>query len=126
MTRLLDCLVSYFGLDENDRPGFRRYFCYHILAGPGPTAGAGVAVIKTLAVHSETERCDSCQHFHTVESGGPEAAIATAVHYLDAYHEHDHLRKVRSDIRDVRGDQPTEAVPFPGTRFSQGAPARKG
>src|SRR5262245_56788037 len=67
---MLDCLLSYFGLDENDRPGFRRYFCYHVLAGPGPTAGAGVAVILTLAVHSDTERCDSCQHFHTVESGG--------------------------------------------------------
>jgi len=107
MTRLLDSLVSYFGLDENERPGFRGYFCYHVLAGPGPTAGAGVAVILTLAVHSDTERCDSCQHFHAVESGGPEAALAAAVHYLDAYHEADHVRKVGSDLRPCDRDQGT-------------------
>ena len=99
MTRMLDCLLSYFGLDEHDRPGFRRYFCYHILAGPGPTEDAGVAVIRILALHREAERCDSCQLVHAVESGGPEAAISTAIHYLDAYHERDHVRKVQSDLR---------------------------
>jgi hypothetical protein len=112
MTRLLECLVSYFGLDENERPGFWRYFCYHILAGSGPTAGAGMAVIRLLAIHSEAERCDSCQQrFHTVESGGPEAAIATAVHFLDAYHERDHVRKVQSDLRPPDGDQGTQSAP---------------
>src|SRR5262245_65697152 len=99
MTRLLDSLVSYFGLDENERPGFRRYFCYHVLAGPGPTAGAGVAVILTLAVYSDTERCDSCQHFHTVESGGPEAALSAAAHRLAAYHEEAYVRRAASDPR---------------------------
>jgi hypothetical protein len=24
MARILDCVVSYFGLDENERPGYRR------------------------------------------------------------------------------------------------------
>jgi hypothetical protein len=114
MTQMLDCMVNYFGLDENDRPGFRRYVCYHILAGPGPTAGAGVAVITTVAIHDESDRCRYCQKFHTVEAGGPAAAMAAAVQYLDAFHEQDHLLKVQSD---VRGDQSTGAVPLPGARF---------
>jgi hypothetical protein len=99
MTGILDCCVNYFGLDENERPGYRRYFCYHILAGPGPTAGAGVASITTLAVHDENERCTSCTYFHVVESGGPASAMAAALRYLDAYHQQDHLRKVLSDVR---------------------------
>jgi hypothetical protein len=89
MTRMLDCLVSYFGIDENDRPTYRRYFCYQVVAGPGPTDEAGIAVVTTLAVHDETERCTSCQKLHAVETGGPEAAIAAAVRYLDSYHERD-------------------------------------
>jgi hypothetical protein len=99
MMGILDCLVSYFGLDDNERPNYRRYFCYHILAGPGPTPGAGVASVTILAVHKETERCRYCQNFHTVEAGGPLEAMAAAVRYLDAYHEKDHLWKVQSDIR---------------------------
>src|SRR5947209_4329887 len=98
MAEPLDCLVNYFGLDENERPDYRRYFCYHILAGPGPKLGAGVASVTTLALHDETERCTYCQNFHTVEAGGPAAAIAAAIRYLDAYHERDHLRKVQSGI----------------------------
>jgi hypothetical protein len=130
MTRMLDCLVSYFGLDEDERSGFRRYFCYHIVAGPGPTTGAGLASITTLALHDETQRCSCCQNFHTVETGGPAAAMAAAVHYLDAYHEQDHLRKVQSDIRGFVGDLATDAVPSPGTRFRAsgggGVSTRKG
>ena len=34
MTEMLDCLVSYIGLDENERPTYQRYFCYHIVAAP--------------------------------------------------------------------------------------------
>jgi len=99
MTQILDCLVNYFGLDENERPGRQRYFSYHVLAGPGMSVGAGVASITTLAVHDETERCTSCQHFHEVATGGPKAAITAALRYLDAYHAQDHLFKVESDIR---------------------------
>src|SRR5208282_3408569 len=110
MTRMLDCLVSYFGLNEDERAGVRRYFCYHIIAGPGPTTGAGVASIATLALHDETQRCTYCQNFHTVEAGGPAAALAAAVHYLDAYHELDHVRKVTSDIRDLQADASTDAI----------------
>jgi hypothetical protein len=103
MTQILDCLVSYFGLEENERPGYRRYFCYHVVAGPGPRAGGGVASITTLALHDEAERCTSCQHFHAVETGGPAAAIAAAIRYLDAFHAQEHLRKVQSAIRGLAG-----------------------
>jgi hypothetical protein len=99
MTEMLECLVSYFGIDENDKPTYGRYFCYQLVAGPGPADGAGVAVVTTLAVHDEAERCTSCQKFHAVEAGGAEAAIAAAVRYLDSYHEQDHVLKVQSDIR---------------------------
>jgi hypothetical protein len=100
MTPMLDCLVSYFSLDEYGQPSDRRYFCYHILAGPGPTAGAGVAAVVPVAVYDEAQRCSYCKHFHTVKVGGPAAALAAAVRYLDAYHEPDRLRKVLSATRD--------------------------
>ncbi|HEV3144483.1 MAG TPA: hypothetical protein VGZ47_11405 [Gemmataceae bacterium] len=99
MTRILDSLVSYFGLDENERPEYRRYFCYHIVAGPGPTPGSGVAMIKMLAIYDAAERCTSCQNFHIAEVGGPAAALAAALRYLDAYHQDDHVRKVQSEVR---------------------------
>jgi hypothetical protein len=122
MAQMLDCLVSYFGLDEHEWAGVQRYFCYHIVAGPGPTTGAGVASITTLALHDESERCIYCQNVHIVETGGAAAAIAAAVHYLDAYHAQDHLRKVQSDIRGLEADLSTNAGPSPETRsrFSQG------
>jgi hypothetical protein len=116
MTRMLDCLVSYFGLDEDERPAYRRYFCYHVLAGPGPTATAGVAITATLAVHDDRESCTSCQNFHAVQTGGPEAALAAAVRYLDAYHQQDHLRKVQSDIRGLGvGAWSGDHAPAPNT-----------
>ena len=111
MTHLLDCLVGYFGLDEADQPTCRRYYCYHILAGPGPTAGAGMASITTLAIYDDTERCTSCQNFHVADTGGPAAALARAIRYLDAYHAEDRLRRVQSAIRGGGGDPPAEAVP---------------
>jgi hypothetical protein len=122
MSQLLDCMVNYFGLDEDEQPGPRRHFCYHILAGPGPTTGAGVATITTLAVHDEAFRCTYCQKLHSVEAGGPAAAMAAAVHYLDAYHEHDHLRKAQSDIRGLQGDRSTKAVRLPATGFRGSQP----
>ena len=109
MTRMLDCLVNYFGLDENERPGYRRYFCYHIFAGPGPPAGSGVASITTLAIYDGNERCTYCQNLHAVDTGGPAAALAKAIRYLDAYHGNDRLRRVQSEIRGRGGDLPAEA-----------------
>jgi hypothetical protein len=96
---MLDCLVNYFGLSEDGGGVPRRYFCYHLLAGPGPTEEAGVAFVATLAVHNESERCTSCQTVHAVQTGGPAAALAKAVRYLDAYHEGDRLWKVQSEVR---------------------------
>ena len=118
MTPVLDCLVNYFGQDENERPGLRRYFCYHILAGPGPTAESGVAWIATLAVNDESQRCTYCQTVHKTETGGPAAAIAAAVRSLDSYHETHHLRKVQSAIRGLNGDRlaaaaSNRATPWP-------------
>jgi hypothetical protein len=96
---MIDCLVSYFGLDENERSGYRRCFCYYVCSGSGATPGAGVAMITTLAVRDEAERCTYCRNFHTVVEGGPAAALTAAIRYLDAYHEPNHLRKVQSDVR---------------------------
>jgi hypothetical protein len=110
MARMLDCLVSYFALDEQERPTYRRYFCYHLVAGPGPAAGTGMAVITTLAIFNETERCSSCQHFHVADTGGPAAALAKAARYLDAYHEKDHLRQVLSEVRGQGDEPPAESV----------------
>jgi hypothetical protein len=99
MARILDCLVSYFGLDEREQPGYQRYFCYHVLAGPGPTAGSGLALVTTRAIHDPAEGCTSCEAVHQVEAGGPAAALAAALHYLDSYHRADHLRRVQSEVR---------------------------
>jgi hypothetical protein len=33
MNCVLDCLVSYFGLGDAGRLTYRRYFCYHLVAG---------------------------------------------------------------------------------------------
>jgi hypothetical protein len=38
MAPMLDCLVSYYGLDEYGRPSPWRYFCYHVLAEGGKTS----------------------------------------------------------------------------------------
>jgi hypothetical protein len=116
MTRMVDCVVSYFGLDENDRPTFRRYFCYHIVAYPGPAEGSGCAMVATLSVHDEHKRCDYCERLHTVETGGPEAALAAAVRHLDSWHENDHMQKVQSDLRGF-GDGPSAAA----ARFANSA-----
>jgi hypothetical protein len=119
MARMLDCLVNYFGLDEDGRPGYRRYFCYHVVAGPGPAADAGLALVTTLAVHDRGERCTSCEAVHRVERGGPAAALAAALRYLDAYHGEDHLRKVQSDVRGLDGCPAPEGTPRPAARSAR-------
>jgi hypothetical protein len=101
--------VSYFGLDENERPGYQRYFCYHVVAGPGPTPGAGLAVVTTLAVHDPSQRCTSCDAIHRAESGGPVAALVAALRYLDTYHGEDHLWKVQSEVRGLDAPAPARA-----------------
>src|SRR5262245_19811807 len=98
MTRLTDCMVNYFGVsDERGLP--TRYFCYHVVGGPGPTGAAGVAVISSLAASDRGGRCVACEGPHFVEAGGPEAAVAKALRHLDAFHEEDRLRKVQTPLR---------------------------
>jgi hypothetical protein len=117
MLPIVDCLVSYFGLNEQEQPEYQRFFCYHIVAGPGLTDGSGVACITTLAVYDEAQRCTYCTKVHRVESGGPAAALAVAVRYLDAYHQGGHLRRVQSRIRGLAGDPSTLPVQSPLTHF---------
>jgi hypothetical protein len=96
---LLERLVTYFGLDENNKPSLGRFLSYEIIAGPGPDEDSGFASIITLALSDSSDRCDSCQHVHSVEKGGAAAAMAAAIRYLDAYHDGQHLQKVESDVR---------------------------
>jgi hypothetical protein len=79
--------------------------------------GTGVAAVTTLVMHDAAERCTGCQDFHTVETGGPAAALAAAVHYLDAYHQWDHLRKAQSEIRGLDPDPSAKTGPIPKTLF---------
>jgi len=41
----------------------------------------------------------TCKRVFAVTEGGPAAAIAEALLYMDAYHEGDRLRKIQSGIR---------------------------
>ena len=91
---MVDCLASYYGF--NDKGELNRYFCYHVLGGPGPTPGGGAASIVLLTVHDEAERCiGGCRELQVVETGGPAAAVAKALHFLDACHEGDRMRKMQ-------------------------------
>jgi hypothetical protein len=107
---IMDCLINYFGIDENERPTYRRYYIYHIIAGPGPTAGSGVAAIKTLATNDGNGADIFGQDFHAVDKGGPAAAIAKAMHYLDIRHDEDRLWRVQSAIRGLDTDFRMEVV----------------
>src|SRR5262249_11927091 len=99
MSAIMDCLVNYFSVNTGEDGVPRRYFSYHIVAGPGPTLDSGVASIVTLAVFQPGERCNYCEMFHAVREGGPAAAIVKAIRYLDAYHEEDRLQKVETALR---------------------------
>ena len=103
--RVLDCVVNYFGTTEDADGLPRRLFSYHIVGSPGRTPEEGIAAITTLAVAPESERCTSCQTYHLVKTGGPEAAVAKANRYLDAYHKGDRLRKVQSAVRVFRDQE---------------------
>jgi hypothetical protein len=95
---MIERMVTYFGLDERNTPTLKRFLCYKVIAGPGPDENSGMACIVTLALSNPTDRCDYCQHFHTVEAGGPAAAMQAALAYLDQYHGGDRLQKVESDL----------------------------
>lgn len=95
---IVDCLANYFGF--NDEGELTRYFCYHILGGPGPTPEGGVASIVLLSVYDEAQRCiGGCRDLQVVETGGPAAAVAKALNFLDAYHKEDRLLRVQTALR---------------------------
>ena len=74
-------------------------------------------MLTTLSVHDENKRRDYCERLHTVETGGPEAAVAAAVRDPYAWHENEHMRKVQRDLRGF-GDAPSaEAARFPNSAF---------
>ena len=99
MAEILDCMVSYFSEDTNAEGLPRRYLCYHLVAGPGPNPDSGISSITPLAAYDENPVCKTCERVFAVKAGGPAAAIAEALVYLDAYHEGDDLRKVQSEVR---------------------------
>jgi hypothetical protein len=70
-----------------------------------------------VAIHDEALRCSYRQNFHAVEAGGPATALAAALRYLDAYHQHDHLVKVQSEVRGPQGEQAKDAVLLPEARL---------
>jgi rhodanese-related sulfurtransferase len=100
MSQLLDCMVTYFSTGEDDKGLPPRYFCYHILAGPGMTPDGGVASIIALSSHDHRQDASEAgQDFHAVRVGGPEYALHRALAYLDAFHAEDCLNRATSDIR---------------------------
>jgi hypothetical protein len=101
MAEMLDCLVSYFSEGTNAEGMPHRYLSYHVVAGPGPGPEGGVASITPLAAYDENGICDTCERVFAVKAGGPAAALAEALVYMNAYHEGDRLRKVQSEIRSV-------------------------
>ena len=99
MAEMMHCLVNYFGFGADGRGRPLRYYSYHVVGGPGPglVDGSGAASITLLAAGDPYEICHILQHFHVVAEGGAAAAIEKAVHYLDAFHAEDRLRKVRTE-----------------------------
>jgi hypothetical protein len=102
MAEMLDCLVSYFSEDTNAEGLPRRYLCYHLVAGPGPSPDSGISSITPLAAYDENPVCKTCERVFAVKAGGSAAAMEEAVVYLNAYHESDSLRSVRSEVRTSR------------------------
>ncbi len=99
MIEMLDCLVYYFSEDTNAEGMPRRYLSYQVVAGPGPIPEGGVASITPLAAYDENVICESCERVLAVNAGGPVAAMEEALVYVNAYHESDRLRMVRSEVR---------------------------
>jgi hypothetical protein len=95
---MIERVVTYYGLNEEGEPTFRRFLSYRIIAGPGPNEDSGLASIITLAHRNPTEDYLDYEKFHTVDKGGPAAAMAAAIHHLDACHDGYRLQKVESDV----------------------------
>jgi len=101
MGEMIDCMVNYFSFNGNSEGAPRRYYCYLVVAGPGPSEGTSVATITTLAVHESDGPCDYCQNCFFAPFGGPPAAMEQALRHLDAYHDGWRLHRVVSAMRTV-------------------------
>jgi hypothetical protein len=108
MVEMLDCLVSYFSEDTSAEGLPRRYLSYLVIASPGPSPGSGVASISPLVAYDENPVCKTCERTFGVKAGGPAAAMEEALVYLNAYHESDQLRNVRSEVRSSRARSDAE------------------
>ena len=100
MAEMLDCLLNYFSGDTNEEGMPRKYVCYHIVGGPGITEIGGLAAITVLAAN-HAGVWESCERFHAVKVGGPAAALAKALRYLDAFHDDSYMRKVQTETRSL-------------------------
>jgi hypothetical protein len=98
MSEMLDCLVSYCSAKAHRDGMPLQYLCYRIVAGPGPGDDGGVAVITLLGAKNPGES-DLYHHLHAVQSGGPRAALAAALSYLDAVHHKDDLARAQTEVR---------------------------
>jgi hypothetical protein len=101
MAEMLECIVTYFSQDADAEGMPHRYLSYHVVASLGPNPNGGVASITPLASYNENEICDTCERVIAVKAGGPAAALAEALVYMDAFHEGAGLRKVQSEIRTI-------------------------
>jgi rhodanese-related sulfurtransferase len=100
MAEMLDCLVNYFSGETNEHGVPRLYVCYRVISGPGMTDAGALAAITVLAAnHSGV--WEACERFHAVDEGGPCAALAKTLRYLDAFHDDHYTRKVQTETRSV-------------------------
>lgn len=100
MAEMLDCLVNYFSGDTSEDGLPRLYVCYQIISGPGTTEGGGLASISILSAN-HSGIWESSQRLHAVKEGGPEAALAKALRYVDAFHDDNYVRKVQTETRSI-------------------------
>jgi hypothetical protein len=98
MPKMFDCLVSYYSVNAHRDGMPLQYLCYRVLSGPGPIAAGGVAVITLLGAKNPADG-NLYHSLHAVQVGGPRAALAAALKYLDIVHRKDDLARVRSKIR---------------------------
>jgi rhodanese-related sulfurtransferase len=98
MAEILDCLVTYMSAKAHADGMPSKYICYHVVSGPGPVEGSGVASIGVVATTDASER--HIDHLiHAAITGGPRAAIDLALHYVEAEHQGDSLERLQTEIR---------------------------
>ena len=100
MAEMLDCLVNYFSGETKEDGVPRLYVCYRVISGPGLTDAGAIAAITVLSAN-HSGIWESCERFHAVQEGGPAAALALTLRYLDAFHDDHYMRKVQTEIRSV-------------------------